>query len=92
MPRLRSIAFFSLVCMHGALVALGPVLPESIAPAIAGTVYLPLWPLSSLGIPVFGQAESGGWSEPSGLGWLLVVGIWSALWWILTAAIAKVRA
>jgi hypothetical protein len=92
MPRLRMITFFSLVCTQVALVALGPILPESLAPVSAGTVYLPLWPLSSIGLPVFGRAESGGWPGPNVLGWLFVVVIWSALWWMLATAISKVRA
>jgi hypothetical protein len=92
MPRLRSIAFFSLVCTHGTLVAIGNLLPETVAPVVAGTVYLSLWPLSSIGLPVLGRAESGGWPGPNMLGWFFVAAIWSALWWVLVAAIAKVRA
>ena len=92
MPRLRLIVFLSLLCAHGALVALGPQLPANLVPVAAGTIYLPLWPLSAIGLPVFGRAESGGWPGPSLLGWLCVVVSWSALWWILIAAIAKVRA
>lgn len=91
MPPPRLIALFSLVCAHGALVVLGPLLPESVAPVVAGTIYLPLWPLGSIGLPVFGRAESGGWPGPSMLGWLFVAVIWSALWWTVLAAIAKIR-
>ena len=92
MPRLRLIVLFGLVCAHGMLVALGSLLPDSVAPVVAATIYLPLWLLNAIGLPVFGRAESGGWPGPSLLGWLFVAAIWSALWWLLLAAIARVRA
>jgi hypothetical protein len=88
---MRLIAVFGLILAHLALVATGDALPAAIAPVIAGTIYLPLWPLSAIGIPVFSPAESGGWASPSVLGWLAFVAIWSLLWWILVAVIVRVR-
>ena len=82
----------SLLCIHAGLVALGDTLPEVIAPAVAGTVYLPLWLLQTIGLPVFSRAETGGWPAPSVLGWLLVAATWTALWWILVVVITKGRA
>jgi hypothetical protein len=87
----RLTAFLSLICIHGALVASGDALPEAVAPAIAGTVYLPLWLLQAAGLPVFGRAESAGWAGPNLLGWVLVAAIWVALWWLLVAALAKLQ-
>ena len=92
MPPKRLGALLGILCTHAALVALVDTLPEVIAPAVAGTVYLPLWLLQTVGLPVFGYAESGGWPGPSFLGWVLVAAVWMTLWWILFAAIAKVRA
>ena len=92
MPHKRLYLLLSLLCIHAALVALGGALPEVIAPAVAGTVYLPLWLLQTIGLPVFGRAEAGGWPAPSALGWLLVAATWTALWWMLVVVIAKVRA
>ena len=92
MPRLRLLAFFGLVCAHGALFVFTPLLFESVAPVLAGTVYVPLWGLNAIGLPVFGRAESGGWPAPNLLGWSFVAAIWSAFWWTLVAAFAKVRA
>ncbi|WP_158620295.1 hypothetical protein [Corallococcus sp. CA031C] len=30
----------------------------------------------TLGLPVFARGESGGWGQPSLLGWLLVAAVW----------------
>jgi hypothetical protein len=61
------VVVLSLLCAHAALVVSGDALPEVVAPAIAGTVYLPLWLLQNVGLPVFGRAETGGWPGPSTL-------------------------
>ena len=92
MPPKRLGTLLGILCAHAALIAFGDAMPEFIAPAVAGTVYLPLWLLQTVGLPVFGRAESGGWPGPSVLGWTLLAAIWTTLWWILVAAIAKVRA
>jgi hypothetical protein len=92
MPPKRPFAVLGLVGAHAVLVALGDALPEALAPAVAGTVYLPLWLLQGVGLPVFGRAEAGGWAAPSLLGWLLVAAIWTTLWWLLVVAISRVRA
>lgn len=88
---MRWIAVFVLVLLHVALIAAGDALPAALAPAIAGTLYLPLWPLSALGIPVFSPAESGGWASPSLLGWLCFVALWSLLWWLVVALVMRAR-
>lgn len=91
MPSLRLTVFLGLISAHAVLVVLGGVLPDAIAPIVAGSVYLPLWLLQALGLPVFGGAESGGWAGPSLLGWLVVAALWSAVWWLLVTALAKMR-
>lgn len=92
MPPKRLYTLLGILCAHVALIALGDALPEVIAPAVAGTVYLPLWLLQTAGLPVFGRAEVGGWPGPSILGWVAVAAIWTTLWWILVATITKARA
>lgn len=77
------------IALHALLVAFAGRLPDSIAPAVAATVYLPLWPLSTLGIPVFGRAESWGWSSPNLLGWLLLTVFWSCTWWLVASVFAR---
>jgi hypothetical protein len=91
MPSPRLIIFLGLVGIHTALVVWGGALPDAIAPTVAGTVYLPLWLLQAVGLPVFGGGQSGGWAAPSLLGWLLVSALWAAVWWLLVAALAKMR-
>lgn len=88
---MRWIAVCVLVLAHVALIAAGDALPAALAPAIAGTLYLPLWPLSALGMPVFSPAESGGWASPNLLGWLSFLAIWSLLWWLVVALVLRAR-
>lgn len=89
-PR-RLAVFLVILFVHTILIVLGGALPETIAPAIAGSIYLPLWLLEIVGLPVFAYVEAGGWPRPSILGWILVAVIWSVLWWLLVAVVAKGR-
>lgn len=57
------------------------LLPEAIAPAVAGSIYAPLFIFDAAGLPVFSGTESGGWASPSPVGWLVVVVFWAAVWW-----------
>lgn len=91
MPRLRVLVPAGFICAHACLVAVGNLLPESVASFTAVTVCGPLWLSSATGFPVFAHSESGGWSEPGVLGWLLAEAIWSTLWWMLVAAVSRVR-
>lgn len=88
---MRPIVILGIVAVHLALVASAGSLPDAIQPALAATVYLPLWPLAALGLPVFGHAESGGWPGPSLLGWALFVIVWAAVWAMLLAVISRRR-
>jgi hypothetical protein len=88
---MRWLAVSILVAVHLALVVLGDALPAVVVPAVAGTVYLPLWLLSAAGLPVFAPAASGGWASPSTLGWLIVIAIWSLLWTAVVAAVVRLR-
>ena len=50
-PPMRWIAVFVLVLIHPGLVLAGAALPEILAPVIAATLYLPLWPFAAMGLP-----------------------------------------
>lgn len=77
---LRWLLFIALAGLHAG----ATVFPSgSLAPVVAGTIYLPLMPLQVVGVPVFATAESGGWPAPSPLGWFAVIVLWLAIWWMV---------
>ncbi len=76
----RGPLFIGLAAVH---LALALISPSALAPALAGSIYLPLLLLKKFGLPVFGAAPSGGWAAPSAFGWTLVVLIWLAVWWLV---------
>lgn len=82
----RWLIFGVLVCLHAAA---GSFSPESLAPVVAGSIYLPLMPLEAIGAPVFGRAESGGWAAPSLLGWVVVLALWAAIWFTLATFLSR---
>jgi hypothetical protein len=88
---MRRIATVFLILVHIVLVAACGRLPDTIAPAVAASIYLPLWPLSVVGLPVFSPAAPGGWASPSLFGWIVFIVIWSIFWWLLVAAVARMR-
>ena len=55
--------------------------PDAIAPAVAGSVYVPLIVLRALRLPVLAAAQSGGWESPSLLGWAVLAVFWAVVWW-----------
>ncbi|WNG19424.1 hypothetical protein [Cystobacter fuscus] len=84
--RLRLVLWGSLMTLQVLVTAFAP---EALAPAMAGSIYLPLMALRAVGLPVFGQAESGGWPGPSPLGWILVVAFWAAVWWGVASLVSR---
>ncbi|NOT67020.1 MAG: hypothetical protein HOP04_01610 [Methylophilaceae bacterium] len=69
--------------LHFLTVGIGVFFPHSfLSPWAAWSVYLPLMPLSALGLPVFTIGESGGWVSPSLLGWLTTALFWVIIWWV----------
>jgi len=85
--RLR--VFAALVVLHlaaGAVAWSADV--DRLAAIVAGTIYLPLWPLGELGWPVY---RNGGWMfRPlSWVGWLVVVAFWLAVDWALASGLAR---
>ncbi len=85
-------AAVGLALVHAALFALAGHFGDRFAALLAGTVYLPLWPLASIGLPVWSPAESGGWSAPSLLGWTIVSCLWFSIWWFVSALLLRRRA
>lgn len=75
--------------LAGSHAAMAFVAPEVLAPAVAGSVYLPLTLLQAAGVPVLAAAESGGWSAPSPLGWAVVVALWFAIWWGVASFLSR---
>ena len=82
----RWLIFATLIGIHVMVVVFAP---ELIAPLVAGSIYLPLWPLRAIGIPVFGVAASGGWAAPSLLGWTVVFCLWSAIWFAVATLLSR---
>ena len=80
-----------LLCTHVAFAAFAGALPDKIAAAVAGTIYVPLWLFNAIGLPVFQASPSGGWAAPSMLGWVLFTAVWALVWWKLVAAVAKAQ-
>lgn len=85
----KPLVILSILSLHAASVAMSASLPEAIAPFVAGTVYLPLWALASLGLPVFGAAPAGGWAGPNAAGWAVLLACWGIFWWALVEAGAR---
>lgn len=85
--RIRWVAWGVMMTLHFLVLGLAP---ETLAPALAGSVYLPLMPLRALGLPVLSSAQSGGWAGPSVLGWAVVVLVWAAIWWGVASLVARV--
>lgn len=88
---MRTPIVLGLLAAHILLVALPDRLPDALAPAVAATVYGPLWALSAIGLPVFGHGASGGWAGPNVLGWLCFGVFWALLWWLLVQAVIRLR-
>ena len=61
---------------------------EALGPVVAASVYLPLWPLGALGLPV---THGSGWffPPPTALGWCLVVVFWAAVYWFVASLIGR---
>lgn len=84
--RLHWLLFIALAGTHAVAVLAAP---EALAPVLAGSVYLPLLLLESVGLTVFGSAGSGGWPSPSLLGWVAVFLTWSAIWWAAAVLLSR---
>ena len=86
---MRALIILAILSVHAAFIALNASLPDVIGAFVAGTVYLPLWPLVSLGAPVLESAPAGGWARPSLAGWCFLLFSWAILWWVLVEVATK---
>ena len=83
--RTRAIIWLTLVSAHLGAGAWGwGAGNDRLAAIVAGSIYLPLWPLDQIGVPVFRQM---GWMFPplTYLGWLSIVVFWLVAYWYLVA-------
>jgi hypothetical protein len=73
---------FSLSLIHAAFGVYVIVFPsfDRLERVIGGSVYAPLFVFDGLGLPVFSEATSWGFSDPSGLGYVLSIGFWVSVW------------
>jgi hypothetical protein len=79
-----------LAALHFGVGALSTVLGnDRLSAIIAGTIYLPLWPVSQLGLPVF---ERNQWiiPPPNVLGWVFVVAFWALLYWAISLFLGRI--
>jgi hypothetical protein len=80
------VAWFVMCALHIALIDSPTTFA---APAVAGSIYLPLFFLQTIGFPVYAAGTSGGWSAPSLLGWLFLAVLWASVWWLVACVLAK---
>jgi hypothetical protein len=81
----------ALVTVHAAVLALGwAVGSDWLAAIVVGSIYLPLWPLGKLGVPVVRS----GWffPPPTLIGWLAIVICWSFVYWCIAVVVARLMA
>jgi hypothetical protein len=88
MAPLRSALFIGLATGH-ALLAWAGSGSAALGPALAASVYGPLFVLDALRLPVFGNGPSGGWAGPAPFGWVCLLLLWGALWWGVAALLAR---
>ena len=74
---------------HLGVAALSTVLGiDRLTAIVAGTIYLPLWPVDKLGIPVF---QRNYWiAPPNALGWIFVLAFWALLYWAIAVLLIRI--
>jgi hypothetical protein len=62
---------------------------DRLSAIIAGTIYLPLWPVSKVGLPVFQRNQ---WMipPPNVLGWLFVFAFWALFYWAIAMLLGRI--
>lgn len=62
---------------------------DRLSAIIAGTIYLPLWPVSKLGLPVFQRNQ---WMipPPNALGWLFIILFWAFSYWVVAVLLSRI--
>ncbi|MDK9706990.1 MAG: hypothetical protein OEL83_08060 [Desulforhopalus sp.] len=87
----KTIQIWSLLsAIHLGVAALSTILGiDRLSAIIAGTIYLPLWPVDILGLPVF-QGNQWMIPPPNALGWILVFVFWALLYWIIAVFLVRI--
>lgn len=86
--RQRFSIWLALVAIHvvaGVWAWVGRV--DQLAAIVAGSIYLPLWPFSRLGVPVL-RSTAWNFPPPTPMGWLIVTAFWLVVYWYMAALIA----
>jgi multisubunit Na+/H+ antiporter MnhC subunit len=80
--------WLALAAVHVALMGAGWVAGSDwLAPIIVGSIYLPLWPLGKLGLPVV-RLSGSIFPPPTAIGWTAIVICWSLVCWLIAVVIA----
>ena len=83
------VIWLALGASHVALIALGwAVGSDWLATIIVGSIYLPLWPLGKLGIPVI-RSTGSFFPPPTLVGWVAIVTCWLVVYWAIALVIAR---
>jgi hypothetical protein len=61
---------------------------DRLSAIIAGTIYLPLWPVTKIGLPVF-QGNQWMIPPPNVLGWVTLVVFWSLIYWGFAVLVSR---
>ena len=87
----KALQIWSLLCViHLGVAALSIVLGiDRLSAIVAGTIYLPLWPVDKLGIPVF-QRNQWMFPPPNALGWMFVLAFWALLYWAIAVLLNRI--
>ena len=81
--------WLALIAVHVVLLALGFVAGSPwLAPIVVGSIYLPLWPLGKLGLPVF-RLSGSSFASPTAMGWAAIVVSWSLVHCLVAVVIAR---
>jgi hypothetical protein len=76
--------------IHLCAAALSTILGiDRLSAIIAGTIYLPLWLFSTLGVPVFQQNQLM-FPPPNPFGWALAVTFWALLYWAIATLLVRI--
>jgi len=83
------VIWLTLVAAHVALMAAGWLVgSEWLAPIVVGSIYLPLWPLGKLGLPVI-RLSGSILPLPTAFGWAAIVISWALVYCFIAAVIAR---
>ena len=87
----KALQIWSLLSViHVGVAALSTVLGiDRLSAIVAGTIYVPLWPVDKLGIPVF---ERNQWMipPPNALGWIFVLAFWALVYWAIAVLLSRI--